>query len=95
MSQALCPRPATPSTDDPLDYRIVTSVAAAKGVEPLDLSDRLYDVVDATAISKLFGEETTGVTPVRGSISFRFDGCLVTVDHELSIDVQVSGYAAD
>lgn len=88
MSQALHPSlEPTPTTED-LDCRIVEAVADAKGVEPLELTDRLYDVVDAEAISRLFALDTPGGSPVRGRVTFTLDRCRVTVYDDLSVDVR-------
>lgn len=87
MSQALKGRPTGAKTTESIDTRIVEAVADAKGVEPLDLDERLYDVVDCDALSQLFSTSGTDVTPVRGRITFTLDSCQVTVYDDLSVDV--------
>lgn len=88
MSQALQRTDATePATQD-LDCRIVVAVADAQGVEPLELDERLYDVVDADAISKLFSSRPGAGSPVRGEVSFTLDRCHVTVYDDLSVTVR-------
>lgn len=83
---------AAAATED-LDCRIVEAVAAARGVEPLELDDRLYDVIDPDAIAKLFSTGGRRGPPVRGRVSFTLDRCQVTVHDDLSVDVRTHGAA--
>jgi hypothetical protein len=71
-----------------IDYRIVEAVADAKGVEPLDLNERLYDIVDPDAIAKLFVGGARSGAPVQGEISFVLDDCVVTVAHDMTVAVE-------
>lgn len=88
MSQAGAGQTRTDVSSEPIDCRIVEAVADAKGVEPLDLDDRLYDIVDPDAIAKLFDGAAQSGTPVHGEISFQLDDCTVTVSHEMAVEVE-------
>lgn len=65
-----------------LSQTVVSAVAAALGVDPVDLDTPLYDVLDPDALDRLFD----GVGR-RGSIEFTFCGCWVRA--EASGDVRV------
>lgn len=84
MSQALNGDPVEAAAD--LDWQIVRAVADAKGIEPMDLEERLYDVVDPEAVSSLFAGR--GGATRRGEVSFTLARCEVTVDQDLSITVR-------
>lgn len=82
--------------DGDLDWQIVTAVADAKGVHPLDLGERLHDVVDLDAVKQLFVGMPNEGSMVQGHVSFSFDGCEVVVDEQWQVDViPQSNIAAD
>lgn len=56
---------------------VVTAVAEAKGVDPLDL-DPLYTVVDPDALNDMF-RPTVGSTPSSVELQFSMAGCQVVV----------------
>ncbi|MFB6164770.1 MAG: HalOD1 output domain-containing protein [Haloarculaceae archaeon] len=68
-----------------LSYAIVTQVAEAKGIEPEELRP-LHDVVDPDALESLF-DDANGSALRDGFVSFAYEGFVVTVDDEQSIDV--------
>lgn len=78
---------------DSVSERVIEAVAAAKGVDPLDLGLCLYDVIDPDALDKLFQPTPTGVPRQSGQVSFTLDGCEVTVHS--SGEVTVMHEAAD
>jgi hypothetical protein len=87
---------ATTAGDEDIDWRIVSAVADAKGVEPLELDERLYDVVDPDAIYNLFAGHSGGASAIRGEVSFTLDRCQVTVYDDLTVDVRpLDDVAAD
>lgn len=88
-------RSAEMATDD-LDWEIVTAVADAKGVEPLELEERLYDVVDIDAIRDLFTGASDGATAIHGQVRFTLAQCEVRVDDRCEVSVvPPSNVAAD
>ena len=66
----------TNSSDDAISETVVTAVADAKGVDPLDL-DPLYDSIDPDALDSLFGHAGAGVS-IR-KLSFEMADCEVLV----------------
>lgn len=56
---------------------VVESVAAREGVDPTELSGRLYDAVDPDALDALFG--TREGTRFDGRVVFDYHGYEVTV----------------
>lgn len=66
----------TNSGDEPISRQVVDAVAAAKGVDPLELPP-LYDTVDPDALDSLFGGSDAGaaITDLR----FEIAGCEVLV----------------
>jgi hypothetical protein len=84
------------TVDEDLDWQIVMAVADAKGVEPLELGERLHDVVDLDAVKNLFVGMPGEQSLVEGHVSFTFDGCEVVVDDQWDVDVvPPSNVAAD
>ncbi|SFR66689.1 HalOD1 output domain-containing protein [Halogeometricum limi] len=75
------------TVDEDLDWQIVTAVADAKGVEPLELGERLHDVVDLDAVKQLFVGMPSSESMVEGHVSFTLDGCEVVVDQSWDVDV--------
>jgi hypothetical protein len=75
-------RPTTP-TD-----AVVQAVAAVRGVDPTELTEPLYDVVDPEALDALLASSNGEMT-----VSFRYGGHVVRVTDDLS--VFVDGSAAD
>lgn len=67
----------TPSEAESLSQTIVYAVAERKGVDPVDLSERLYDCVDPDALDRLFD---TGGHDAVGSVVFTMAGCRVRVE---------------
>lgn len=86
MSQALMTQPRSDSAPADLDCRIVQAVADANGVDPLELNEQLYEVVDPDAVARLFTASTRSDKPVEGCISFTLDRCKVTVYADLTVE---------
>jgi hypothetical protein len=76
-------------SDEPVSLGVVEAVADAKGVEPTDLDERLYDCVDPDALDRLFADGTGW----DGRLSFTMAGCRVEV--EASGTVVVTPLAQD
>lgn len=58
--------------DKSLGQVVVFAVGEARGVDPVDLDDCLYDVIDPDALDSLF-------TGGSGTLEFTFAGCQVAV----------------
>lgn len=67
----------TPSESESLSQTIVYAVAETKGVDPVDLTERLYDCVDPDALDRLFD---TGGHEAVGSVVFTMAGCTVRIE---------------
>jgi hypothetical protein len=63
-----------------LSNRVVEQVAAEEGVDPTELSEPLYSVIDAEALDRLFRDST-------GSVQFTYTGYEVTVTHAGEVDL--------
>lgn len=61
-----------------LNEKILLTVAEAEGVDPLDLSSPLYDVVDPEALECLFADENRAVEHDL-TVSFEYLGWQVTI----------------
>jgi len=66
-----------PDDDVTLPVRVVFAVAAARGIDPVELST-LYGSVDPDALSGLF-EPASGPRGSDGRITFSYEDCMVTV----------------
>ncbi len=74
----------TPSESESLSQTIVYAVAETKGVDPVDLTERLYDCVDPDALDRLFD---TGGHEAVGSVVFTMAGCTVRIESERAVVV--------
>lgn len=63
-----------------LTTTVVTAIADELGASPTELKP-LYSVVDTDALDRLFRPGT------RGSITFDYYGCTITVDHDGAVEV--------
>lgn len=70
--------PSTPADSELLSETIVSAVAAAEGVDPIDVSPRLYDVIDPDALEYLFegGQYETDLT-----VTFEYGDWDVHIDN--------------
>lgn len=66
--------------DGSLSNAVVQAVADADGVDETELEKPLADVIDPDALDRLFRDST-------GSLSFRYLGYTVNVDHSGTVDV--------
>lgn len=65
-------------SDEPASTSVVEAVATAKGVDPVDLEDCLYDYIDPSALDTLIG---AGDRPDPDlCLSFTMADCYVTLD---------------
>jgi len=65
----------TSPASQPLSESVVYAIAEAKDVDPLDLTERLYDCIDPDALDRLFCSEQSA-----GTLTFRMAGCRVEVE---------------
>lgn len=80
----------TRDPDDDLSWHIVTAVAEERGVEPLDIDERLYDVIDVEALERIARQaEDSGEVDL--SVSFRLAGCFVTVTNGTTVRARSPG----
>lgn len=67
-----------PRDRESLSTTVVTEVAAAKDVSPVNMQPPLYEAIDPSALDDLFSDRN-GVSSV-GKVTFRYDGFEVTVE---------------
>lgn len=68
-----------------LSHAVVIAVAEAKGVDPLDLNERLYDCIDPDALDGLF---RSTAADTRGTVQFVMAGCHVEVSAGRRVTVE-------
>lgn len=75
----------SPANQRPLSEKVVETVAAREGVDPVDLDPRLYRAVDPDALDQLF--DSSRRTDADLELSFTYSGYEVVVrsDGELSV----------
>lgn len=71
-----------------LSTTVTVAVADVAGVEPSDIPEQLYDVVDPEALDKLFEPRDDGVARRGGRLSFSLYGHHVTIRGDGTITVQ-------
>ncbi len=70
---------------EPLSHAVVVAVAEQKGVDPLDLNERLYDCIDPDALDALF---TASGQDACGTVQFFMAGCRVEVSAQRRVTVE-------
>lgn len=65
---------------EPIVVRIVEAVADREGVDPLELSPTLSDVIDPESMEDLVIDRTTGLARDEVRLEFTYSGYDVTVD---------------
>ncbi|WP_433626387.1 DUF7504 family protein [Halomicrococcus sp. NG-SE-24] len=75
-------------SDQALSTTITVAVADAAGVEPSDIPEQLYDVIDPEALDKLFEPRGDGTPRRGGRLSFSLYGHHVTVNGDGTVTVQ-------
>ncbi|SEW14210.1 HalOD1 output domain-containing protein [Natrinema salifodinae] len=69
------------SSHDRVSIRVVETVAAADGIDPLDVSPPLHDVIDPSALDALFEPTQAGHRP-GGTVTFAYRGHWVRVESD-------------
>ncbi|QLK27454.1 hypothetical protein HYG81_07600 [Natrinema zhouii] len=71
----------------PVSIGVVEAVAARDGVDPLELSPPLHDVIDPTALDALF-EPTKSGNRTSGTVSFTYRGHRIHVDSDGQVSLE-------
>ena len=83
------PSETTSPRDEPITDAIVTAVADAEGVDPLELPP-LWDVIDTEALEALFAPTRDGGRSRRsGRVEFSYYGYEITVEYGESSTVSI------
>lgn len=78
----------TTSTDaDAVSEAIVTEIADAEGVSPLDVSPPLYEAIDPDALEAVIASMQSQPTEQGGRLEFAYSGYDVTVTEDSSVAV--------
>lgn len=70
-------------------YQVITSVAEANDLDPLQLEPRLNEIVDPDALARLFSDRPNGAPRQGGRISFEMAGCQVTIRGDRSVEARL------
>lgn len=71
----------------PISSAVIEAIAEHKSVDPVDLDQPLYDVVDPDALDAFFAESAGSADPAGRRVEFAYDGCTVRVSGDGTIDV--------
>ena len=74
--------------DQALSTSVTVAVADAAGVEPSDIPEQLYDVIDPEALDTLFEPRDDGTPRRGGRLAFSLYGHHITVDGDGTVTVQ-------
>ncbi len=75
-------------TVDDICWRIVTTVANERGIEPRQVEDRLQDIVDVESLARLV-EQAWSSDSIDLSVSFQMAGCFVTITGDETVRATV------
>lgn len=70
-------------------YQVITSVADARNLDPIQLEPRLYDILDPDALARLFDDRPDGTARQGGRVSFDMAGCRVTIREDHSVEARL------
>lgn len=76
------------NTPDEICWRILTTIADERDVDPRSIDDRLQDVVDVESLARLV-DQAWGSDDIDLSVSFRMAGCFVTITGDETIRATV------
>jgi hypothetical protein len=80
------------SSKTPLSVRIPQQIAANLGVDPIELTPPVGDVIDIEALERTLST-ATGSQQTTPAVTFGYDGLTVTVEGTDSIEVRVESTA--
>lgn len=80
----------TPDTADDLCWRIITTVADEREIEPERIDERLHDVIDVESLAHLV-DQAHRTDSMDLSVSFRMGGCFVTVTGDRTVRASAPG----
>jgi hypothetical protein len=66
------------TSHDDLCWDIVTTIAAERDVDPMEIDERLYDVIDVDSLERL-AHQASESEKIDLSVSFQMAECFVTV----------------
>lgn len=71
-----------PSIQDDIGWAVVTAVAEAKNIDPMELEPPLASVIDPDALNSLFKKDLK-----IGHITFRYSDCEITIHSDGTVNV--------
>jgi hypothetical protein len=75
------------TTERSVATAIVERIAAAEGIDPLDLEVPLYDVIDPDALEALTNASDDGDARADLELTFSYSGYIVTVDGRGNVEI--------
>lgn len=66
--------------DESPSHAVITNIAEQEGIDPLDMSPPLYDVLDPEALDRLLEPRYDGTARPDVDVTFTYRGYTVTVD---------------
>jgi hypothetical protein len=64
---------------------VIEAIAEHEGLDPLDLDQPLYEVIDTDALDSIIGEGKDGLSEV--TVQFSYNGCRVHATSDGSVEV--------
>lgn len=74
-------------TEDRLVVKVIEAVAEERGIDPVDMDEKLNEVLDPEAMEHLFRDRPNGSPRAGGTLIFDLAGYQVRIDGDLSVDV--------
>lgn len=72
---------------DRLVVDVVSSIAETRGIDPVEVTASLDDILDPDALERIFRDRRNGAGRAGGTLVFSMCGCEVLVDGDLEVDV--------
>lgn len=72
-----------------LSVRLPQQIAAAKGIDPTELTPPLYEVVDTEALAATLSSVETSRQAAPATFTFQYDNLSVTVTATEAVDITV------
>lgn len=79
-----------PGTRTPVSIRVVETVAAHEGIDPLEVSPPLHRAIDTSSLDELFAPTRSGRRDA-GTVSFTYRGHRVRVESDGRVTLEAPG----
>lgn len=82
-------------SDERVVVKVIEAVAEKRGIDPLEVDEKLNEVIDPEALERLFRDRPNGASRAGGLVIFNFGECEIRIDSDLNVKVIEKNNATD